>query len=221
MSATISPIDGRYSAQTQSLIEVFSENALNQARVRVEIHYLIELTKELRIILPEDILNILMVKAYSLDKNDLDKIYQYENKLKHDVKAIEYFIRDLLPDNLQPLVHIGLTSEDINNVAYANIIRRGTTQLLDILLDVLIKLVDLADNTKDYVMMARTHGQPASPVTFGKEIGVFISRMVRQLHKIGSTEYLAKFSGATGTYAAMQIAYRGWETGHYRDWETS
>lgn len=206
----ISPLDGRYQSQVSGLGEFFSEAGLNKARVQVEIEWLIKLADA----------DYFDVKPFTdEEKNKLRAIYQdfnsesqaqiaeIEKTTRHDVKAVEYFIRDHL-DKLwltdrAELVHFSCTSEDINNLAYALTIKRATEDVwLPKAKEVQQKLVKMARENADLGMLSRTHGQPATPTTLGKEIAVFAHRLNRQILSIENQEVLGKFSGATGTFAA-------------------
>jgi adenylosuccinate lyase len=211
----LSPLDGRYSKQVEGLGEFLSEAGLNKARVFVEIEWLIHLaTKDLLGTgkkLSAANISKLRAVATDFDQNSIKRLAKLEATTKHDVKAVEYYIREELKklklEDLAELVHFACTSEDINNLAYAITVR-------DALKDVWFpkanqlasKLSGLAKELAAVSMLSRTHGQPATPTTMGKELAVFVHRLNRQLKRISKQEFLGKFSGATGTFAAHNVA---------------
>ena len=211
----ISPLDGRYRSAVSDLGEFLSEAGLNRARIQVEIEWLIQLAN--RHIL-ENSTPILESEAKSLrdlvanfSDSDVAELAQTEAITKHDVKAVEYFIRTRLEKlgraDLLELTHFGCTSEDINNLSYAITVRDAINQVwLPKAKALLERLKELSDKYIDNSMLARTHGQPATPTTMGKELAVFVHRLGRQLDRIEKTEYLGKFSGATGTFSAHVVA---------------
>jgi adenylosuccinate lyase len=210
----LSPLDGRYREATQALGEYFSEAALHRARVRVELEWLITLCEEgvagtTR--LPAQTIAALRHVVDSFGPDDLAVIAEYEASTKHDVKAVEYYIRGVLEAHglarLGELVHFGCTSEDINNVSYALVMRDAIAQVWLPAADAIHqRLRELAILWRASAMLARTHGQPATPTTFGKELAVFGSRLGRVRERIARVPYLAKFSGATGTFSAHVVA---------------
>lgn len=211
----ISPIDGRYRNKTENLASFFSEEALIKYRVKVEIEYFIALTE---IPLPQ-------LKGFNKNKySDLRHIYinfSSEDALKikdiekvtnHDVKAVEYFIKEKFDDinlkQFKEFIHFGLTSQDINNTAIPLSINNAFDEVYYPELAKLIeKLRGLADEWKNISMLARTHGQPASPTRLGKEIFVFVERIEQQVSQLQKIPYAAKFGGATGNYNAHKVAY--------------
>ena len=211
----LSPLDGRYRAAVSELGEYLSEAGLNRARIQVEIEWLIQLAN--RGIL-ETANPVLDAEASELRKivtdfsdSDVAELAQTEATTKHDVKAVEYFIRARLEklgrQDLLELTHFGCTSEDINNLSYAITVRDAVTNVwLPKAHALLEKLRELSDKYVDAAMLARTHGQPATPTTMGKELAVFVHRLGRQLDRIEKAEYLGKFSGATGTFSAHVVA---------------
>lgn len=217
----VSPIDGRYRKQTSALAGFFSEKALAKYRLTVEGEYLIFLSehtgKGLRKFSEEEIKVIRQM--YNLSIEDASVIKAIETKgykgikpTKHDVKAIEYFIKDklngtLLKDTLE-WVHFALTSEDTNNIAYALMMSDAIgSVILPPISSLDAKLSELSKKYKNVPILARTHGQPASPTTFGKEFKVFASRLERQIEQLSRHEFLAKLNGATGNYNAHYAAY--------------
>ena len=211
----LSPLDGRYASQVQELSLYLSEAALNRARIKVEIEWLVLLAnKELfgkdRYITEEQARRLRMAADYFSDQ-DVAKLAETESRTHHDVKAVEYFVRDKLTEiereDLHELAHFAATSEDINNLSYALIIKDAVNKVwLPKAKQLVATLSELAHYLASVPMLSRTHGQPATPTTMGKEIAVFASRLDRQIKRIETTEYLGKFSGATGTYSAQVVA---------------
>lgn len=211
----LSPLDGRYQAQVAGLSEFLSEAGLNQARIQVEIEWLIALANEDLLQTGKKLSAKQVSDLRSIAKNfsasDIKRLAKLEATTKHDVKAVEYFIREELSklklDKFAELTHFGCTSEDVNNLAYAITVRDATEKIWLPKARLLIaKLSTIAKSLADVPMLARTHGQPATPTTMGKEIAVFVARLQRQLKRIENQEYLGKFSGATGTFAAHVVA---------------
>jgi adenylosuccinate lyase len=217
----VSPLDGRYARYTEPLTTHVSERALMRARVEVEIEYLIALadlaTTPLEI--SEDQREDLRTLYESFDEEDASIVKQLEttgygeySATNHDVKAVEYFIRDGLPEGLEcaQWIHFALTSEDVNNLAYRLLVGPAVQEVLvPELRDVRDALTAMAQEHRDLPMLARTHGQPATPTTFGKEMAVYASRLGTQLGRIeGAADSLSgKLAGASGTYAAHETAY--------------
>ena len=219
----LSPLDGRYRAAVAPLANYLSEAGLNRARIHVEIEWLIHLLDNT--VLPgaptltdaeRDYLRALP-RDFSADH--IKRLGEFEAVTRHDVKAVEYLIREHLekatgvlgPDSslphLREVVHIFCTSEDINNLAYALTIKAGIEQVwLPAARELQARLLRLAEAGADAPMLAHTHGQPATPVTMGKEMAVFAHRFARQLARIENTEYLGKINGATGTWAAHVVS---------------
>ena len=211
----ISPIDGRYRNKVDNLAPYFSEKALIQYRVKVEIEYFIALCE---IPLPQLIavdkaIYPSLRKIYE-DFSDADaqQIKDIEKITNHDVKAVEYFIKEKF-DNLnlhtfKEFIHFGLTSQDINNTAIPLSLKDALIDLYYPQLDTLVnKLASLSDEWKDIPMLARTHGQPASPTRLGKELYVFVERINQQLKGLKVIPHAAKFGGATGNFNAHKVAY--------------
>ena len=211
----ISPIDGRYSQKTQALSRYFSEEALIKYRVKVEIEYFIALCKlplpQLQNVEPS--LYPKLKEIYlDFDHEDAVAIKEIENTTNHDVKAVEYFIKQKFDDlglqQYKEFIHFGLTSQDINNTAIPLSIKDALIEsYLPALEDVLKRLAELSSDWKDIPMLARTHGQPASPTRLGKEIEVFVERLLEQLKQLKTIPHAAKFGGATGNFNAHKIAY--------------
>ena len=211
----LSPLDGRYRGAVSDLGFHLSEAGLNRARIAVEIEWLIHLANRnlLGTNQPLSAAEVKTLRAVVTDFSDADvaELAETEATTRHDVKAVEYFIRERLnrlnrPDLLE-LAHFACTSEDINNLSYAMTVRDAMEQVWLPKADALLaKLRELASKFQSVPMLSRTHGQPATPTTMGKEIAVFIFRLERQLKRIRATEYLGKFSGATGTFSAHLVA---------------
>ncbi|WP_324721224.1 adenylosuccinate lyase [Salinimicrobium sp. HB62] len=211
----ISPIDGRYFSKTQQLVDYFSEQALIKYRVRVEIEYFISLAEhglpQLQAI-SESIFTDLRKIYKNFSHEDALEIKEIEKTTNHDVKAVEYFIKDKF-DKLQlsehkEFIHFGLTSQDINNTAVPLSIKEALENVYHPQLDALVeKLEQLAADWKEIPMLARTHGQPASPTRLGKEIKVFVVRLKEQIKFLQDIPNAAKFGGATGNFNAHKVAY--------------
>ena len=213
----LSPLDGRYREATEALGEYFSEAALNRARVGVEIEWLIALCAEGvagTTALPAKTVAALRAVVEDFGPGDIEKIAAFESVTRHDVKAVEYYVRDALVahglESLSELVHFGCTSEDSNNVSYALVTRDAVADVWLPAFDaVAARITELARTWRDAPMLAKTHGQPATPTTFGKELAVFSGRLSRVRNRIAQVPYLAKFSGATGTFSAHVVAEPG------------
>jgi adenylosuccinate lyase len=211
----LSPLDGRYRATVAKLGDHLSEAGLNRARLKVEIEWLILLANRNLLETGKPVLEpeAEKLRAIVVDFSDADveTLARTEATTKHDVKAVEYFIRsklvELEREDLLELTHFACTSEDINNLAYALTVRDAVTDVWLPKAEALIaKLNELAHKYVAVPMLARTHGQPATPTTMGKELQVFVHRLRRQIDRIEKTEYLGKFSGATGTFSAHVVA---------------
>jgi adenylosuccinate lyase len=211
----ISPIDGRYRGKISELANYFSEEALIKYRVRVEIEYFIALCEvplpqlaDFNSVLFEDLRNIYT----EFTTADAQKIKDIESITNHDVKAVEYFIKekfDILGlQKYKEFIHFGLTSQDINNTAIPLSIKEAMNEVyVPYYLEVLERLQELVIEWKDISMLARTHGQPASPTRLGKEIAVFVVRLKEQFKLLNEVPSAAKFGGATGNYNAHKVAY--------------
>jgi len=213
----ISPIDGRYRNKTQELAGYFSEYALIRYRVRVEIEYFITLCE-----LPLPQLEYFDHKLFeplrdiyrNFSEQDAARVKEIEQTTNHDVKAVEYFIKEKIdviggfPANAKEFIHFGLTSQDINNTSVPLSIKEALEQVYYPMVEELIEqLNDYAEQWKNIPMLAKTHGQPASPTRLGKEIMVFVYRLEEQLRALKDTPITAKFGGATGNYNAHHVAY--------------
>ena len=210
----VSPVDGRYARTTQSLSPYFSEYGLIRYRVLVEIEYFIALGK----VLPElaeleDEIKPELRKIYEqFSEQDAQAIKEIEKTTNHDVKAVEYFIKKKFEglglENVKEFIHFGLTSQDINNTAIPLSLKEFMEKDFLIVIHKIIKqLTTLSVQWKDISMLARTHGQPASPTRLGKEIYVFVERLNKQIDLLKTIPYSAKFGGATGNFNAHHIAY--------------
>ena len=210
----ISPIDGRYSNQTTHLSEFFSEKALIKYRLKVEVEYFIKLT-----LTGIDQLKNWNVKNNSslrdiyknFDNNDCDQVKTIEKITNHDVKAVEYFLKEKFKslgyEEYSEFIHFGLTSQDINNTAIPLSFKEYIVNYYKLLDDFLLKLKNKAEEYKEITMLAKTHGQPASPTRLGKEFEVFIVRIEEQLENLKQIPFSAKFGGATGNFNAHHLAY--------------
>jgi adenylosuccinate lyase len=208
-------LDGRYRAAVADLGNYLSEAGLNRARIAVEIEWLIHLANRdlLGTNSPIDLTEAANLRAIveNFGDDDVATLAETEATTKHDVKAVEYFIRGKLTElgreDLLELTHFACTSEDINNLSYALIVRDAVQQVwLPRAEKLIAKLRELSAKYAESAMMSRTHGQPATPTTMGKELAVFIHRLNRQLERIKQQEFLGKFSGATGTFSAHVVA---------------
>jgi adenylosuccinate lyase len=210
----LSPLDGRYRAAVTELGEYLSEAGLNRARVTVEVEWLITLTD--RGLFGSAPLNAeqksgLRALVTDFGQAEIDELAALEAVTRHDVKAVEYFVRSRLAplglESISELTHFAATSEDINNLAYALTVSAAVTEVWLPKFRALIQaLRGLATDYRADAMLARTHGQPATPTTMGKELAVFVYRLERIQKQVESNEYLGKFSGATGTFAAHVAA---------------
>ena len=213
----LSPTDGRYAGKVDDLRDIFSEYGLMRFRVLVEVRWLQRLADEAEIgevgplsSVMKDVLNHI-VDDFSLD--EAERIKQIESKTNHDVKAVEYFIRERLGDGpeTQPLkdfLHFGCTSEDINNLSYALMLRSARSDVvLPQMRELQNKLKAMAREYADLPMLSRTHGQTASPTTLGKELANVVARLERAHQRFKDVEILGKFNGAVGNYNAHAIAY--------------
>ena len=213
---SISPLDGRYSRSVEALTGYFSESALIKYRIKVEIEYLIHLSrqkeiKELDPISDKDLKRF--QKLYnSFNIEDAKRVKAIEVATNHDVKAVEYFIREKLEKmnkkRLFPWIHFALTSEDVNNLSYSLMWQDGMRNIFLPEFHVVInKLNTIAKQFSTTAMLSLTHGQSATPTTFGKELSVFVHRLKRQYEQMKKQQLQGKFGGATGTWAAHYAAY--------------
>jgi adenylosuccinate lyase len=210
----LSPLDGRYKASVTGLGEFLSEAGLNRARVHVEVEWLLYLTdRELfgSHRLTHEQAHALRTFAAEFGQAEIDELATLEATTRHDVKAVEYLVRRRLADlglnDVAELTHFACTSEDINNLSYALTIGSAVREVwLPRIRGIVEKLRELSVEHRDVPMLAHTHGQPATPTTVGKEFAVFVHRLERVVAQVEATEYLGKFSGATGTFAAHVAA---------------
>ncbi|SFW47654.1 adenylosuccinate lyase [Prevotellaceae bacterium HUN156] len=213
----ISPIDGRYRSKTAQLADYFSEYALIRYRVRVEIEYFITLC-ELPLPQLADFDHNLFEPLRDIYRNfteaDAARVKEIEKTTNHDVKAVEYFIKEKIdalagfPVEAKEFIHFGLTSQDINNTSVPLSIKEALEQVYCPLVEELIEqLHDYAEQWKNIPMLAKTHGQPASPTRLGKEVMVYVYRLEEQLRSLKDVPVTAKFGGATGNYNAHHVAY--------------
>ena len=212
----ISPIDGRYRGKTEALANYYSEFALIRYRVRVEIEYFITLCE---LPLPQlasfdhALFERLRDIYRNFDENEAQRVKDIEKITNHDVKAVEYFIKEEFDkigglEAYKEFIHFGLTSQDINNTSVPLSVKESLEQVYYPQVEELITLLQTyADEWKDVPMLAKTHGQPASPTRLGKEIMVFVYRLTEQLNSLKACKITAKFGGATGNYNAHHVAY--------------
>lgn len=212
----VSPIDGRYHSKTEPLAAYFSEYALIRYRVRVEIEYFItlcELPLPQLAQFPSELFPKLRDIYQNFSEEDAQRVKDIEKVTNHDVKAVEYFIKEEFDklgglDAYKEFIHFGLTSQDINNTSVPLSIKEALEQVYYPLIEELIaQLSEYAEEWKDIPMLAKTHGQPASPTRLGKEVMVFVYRLQRQLQSLKACAITAKFGGATGNYNAHHVAY--------------
>ncbi len=215
--SAISPVDGRYRKAVEALAQYFSEGALMKYRVQVEVEYFISICS-----LPLPQLKAIdnqmfepMRRLYeNFSQDDAQKIKDIEKITNHDVKAVEYFLKEQFEKlglhRYKEFIHFGLTSQDINNTALPCSLKDAWTDVLEPLLNqVVAVLTEKANHWKHVAMLARTHGQPASPTGMGKEIYVFVERLIKQKALIKTIPFSAKFGGATGNFNAHYAAYPG------------
>ena len=212
----VSPIDGRYRSKTECLADYFSEYALIRYRVRVEIEYFITLC-ELPLPQLESFNSALFEQLRDIYRNfdeaSAARVKEIEKTTNHDVKAVEYFIKEEFDkigglDDYKEFIHFGLTSQDINNTSVPLSIKEALEEVYYPQVEELIaQLQEYADEWKDIPMLAKTHGQPASPTRLGKEIEVYVYRLSEQLASLRNCKMTAKFGGATGNFNAHHVAY--------------
>ncbi|MBO9662431.1 adenylosuccinate lyase [Dokdonella sp.] len=213
----LSPLDGRYAAKTAALRPIFSEFGLMQRRVRVELHWLLALAEEPRVAevpaLSAAARAALLAIAERFGEEDGERIKAIERTTNHDVKAVEYFIKEKIADHpelgaVKEFIHFACTSEDINNLAYALMLRDARDGVLLPALDAVIaKLRTMAHAHAKLPMLSRTHGQTASPTTLGKELANVVARLERQRRQIAAVEISGKINGAVGNYNAHVVSY--------------
>ena len=212
----VSPIDGRYRSKTESLADYFSEYALIRYRVRVEIEYFITLC-ELPLPQLESFNSALFEQLRDIYRNfdeaSAARVKEIESITNHDVKAVEYFIKEEFDkigglDDYKEFIHFGLTSQDINNTSVPLSVKEALEEVFYPQVEELIaQLKEYAEAWKDVPMLAKTHGQPASPTRLGKEVEVYVYRLSEQLAILRNCKMTAKFGGATGNFNAHHVAY--------------
>ena len=210
--SALSPLDGRYGNSVKDLAAYFSEAALMRYRLYVEIEYLIALSYEKQIkdlpVFSKNEQARLRRTYQDFNSAGAKKIKDIETTTNHDVKAIEYYIRGKIKKSLHPWIHFALTSEDVNNLAYSLMWQHGLKHIYLVKLQLVFKeLRKISKKHKAGPMLSLTHGQPATPTTFGKEMAVFCSRLNQQINQLKTHKLLGKFSGATGTWSAHLSAY--------------
>ena len=230
----VSPIDGRYRGKTDCLAPYFSEYALIKYRVRVEIEYFITLTDFLKLFDVQSVASKLRAIYQDFTEADAQRVKDIEKVTNHDVKAVEYFIKEKIDEmaggaseasetsktsktsetsmtsltSFKEFIHFGLTSQDINNTSVPLSIKEALEEVYYPMIEELIaQLQEYADAWKDIPMLAKTHGQPASPTRLGKEVMVYVYRLTEQLQALKGCKLTAKFGGATGNYNAHHVAY--------------
>jgi len=208
----ISPIDGRYQKQTAALNSYFSEFGLMKYRVLVEIHYFLFLADKEFFKISPTLKKSLLAVVKNFNESEAEKIKNIEATTQHDVKAVEYYLKEILDKNkassLKEWIHFGLTSQDINNTAIPLSWKEAMEKtILPSYIQLQNNLYQLAKKWKKVSLLARTHGQAASPTTLGKEIMVFVERLHHQLELFAAIPYAAKFGGATGNFNAHHIAF--------------
>jgi adenylosuccinate lyase len=216
----VSPIDGRYRSKTERLADYFSEYALIRYRIRVEIEYFITLCE---LPLPQlasfnrNLFEQLRTIYRDFNESGAARVKEIEKTTNHDVKAVEYFIKEEFDkigglDAYKEFIHFGLTSQDINNTSVPLSIKEALEEVYYPQVEELIQqLKEYAEEWKDIPMLAKTHGQPASPTRLGKEIEVYVYRLSEQLESLRSCKFTAKFGGATGNFNAHHVAYPSYD----------
>ena len=212
----ISPLDGRYADKVNELSLFFSEFALIKYRVQVEIEYFIALSLEKKIkevpAFSADLQKKLRAIYLNLTLADAEKIKLIENTTKHDMKAVEYFIKEKISKlpcaKYSEFIHFALTSEDANNLSYTLMLKDGLEKIIYPEIDKIVKILQtFAKQNKNVPLLALTHGQPATPTTLGKEMAVYVARIKYSLDTLKATKLLGKLNGATGNFAAVTVAY--------------
>jgi adenylosuccinate lyase len=207
----LSPVDGRYRAATQPLRELLSEAGLIRERIRIEAQWLLHLTASVPQLAGSSLSPAVRQCAEELAREPPTgagpEVKRIEERINHDVKAVEYYVRERLAEagataETLELVHFGCTSEDVNNVSYARLLKAARGALLEALTHVTGELTSLARRYAETPMLARTHGQPASPTTLGKELANVVARLARAQRRLASVEVLAKWNGAVGNFNA-------------------
>lgn len=218
----VSPVDGRYRQKVEELSDYFSEFGLIKYRMQVEVEYfiaLVDIPLDQLAEFPRENFSALRSLYEEFSLEDAGRIKELEKITNHDIKALEYFLKERFEDlgfsRWSEFIHFGLTSQDINNTATPLSLKEGLTDVyMPSLFEVRESLASLADEWKDIPMLARTHGQPASPTRVGKELAVFVARLDEQMRYFSQIPFSAKFGGATGNLNAHKVAYPSidWET---------
>jgi len=212
----ISPIDGRYGSKVEAFRPIFSEFGLIRYRVEVEVRWLQALAKHPQITEVAEFSStanqLLDAIVSQFSEADAQSIKDIEKTTNHDVKAVEYFLKQKIADNaelnaINEFIHFACTSEDINNLSYALMLKEGRETLLPQITETIAAIKKVALDTADQPMMSRTHGQTASPTTTGKEFANVVARLLRQKEQFESVELLGKINGAVGNYNAHSVAY--------------
>lgn len=215
----ISPVDGRYRSKCEKLDQYFSEYALIRYRVRVEVEYFIALC-ELPLPQLKDVDSNVFGELRKIYRDftpaEAERIKEIETVTNHDVKAVEYFLKERFDalglERYKEFIHFGLTSQDINNTSVPMSVKEALADVyIPYLEELIAKLAAMAEDWKDVAMLARTHGQPASPTRLGKEIMVFVYRLREQLAQLRAVKISGKFGGATGNFNAHSVAYPGYD----------
>lgn len=208
----LSPLDGRYRNKTDELAFYMSEYGLINARIEIEVKHLIALSETgvIRKFSADE--KTFLLSLYDIGTGEIERVKEIEKETRHDVKAVEMFIREKVAGSevadVTEFIHFGLTSEDINNLAYRLILQRGTENVcLPLIEEIIEKLLKFAEENKSLPMLARTHGQAAVPTTLGKELAVFASRLFKEKNKLSDQKLTGKFSGAVGNFNALEAAY--------------
>ena len=213
----LSPLDGRYAGKVASLRPIFSEFGLIKARIRVEVEWLLALAAEPGIVELEPLTHGAVMRlrllAEDFDVTDAARVKEIERTTNHDVKAVEYCIKEKLKDDAElgpalEFVHFACTSEDINNLSYSLMLSEArATVMQPNMRELAVKLRDMSHTNANLSILSRTHGQTASPSTVGKEIANVLARLERQLKQLDQVELLGKINGAVGNYNAHIVAY--------------
>lgn len=210
----LSPLDGRYGKQINELTKFFSESALIKYRLRIEALYFIRLLSFIRPELEIDEVkkNNILNLWQNMSQQELLKVKKVEEKINHDTKAVEYYFKGYLftlgLGELSEWIHFGLTSEDVNNLAYALMLKEALQKVIKpAIIQLIDKLRIMTEKYAEIPMLARTHGQPASPTTLGKEIGVFLNRIFEETETLGKMNLKGKLNGATGNYNAFYASF--------------
>ncbi len=201
----ISPLDGRYFEKIKNIAAIFSEYGLNKKRVFVEVEYLISFCKEIEYM---PVSEQKLRKIYeNFSKIDEKRIKEIEKTTMHDVGAVIYFLKEKIDVDLGRFVHFGLTSEDVNNLSYGLMLMEARDILLKTLKEIILTLVNYAEEYKSFSMLARTHGEPATPTTLGKEFANYTVRLFGVYKKLEKVEIQGKLNGATGNFNALSVLY--------------